>query len=85
MEKIITVQNETGIHARPASKIVKEAAKYKSSIKIKKEEKVFDAKSIISLMAMAVSKGEQVTIIAEGEDEDLAINAMTNLILNELE
>jgi phosphocarrier protein len=85
MEKIITVQNETGIHARPASKIVKEAAKYKSSIKIKKEEKVFDAKSIISLMAMAVSKGEQVTIIAEGVDEDLAINAMTNLILNELE
>ena len=85
MEKIITVQNETGIHARPASKIVKEAAKYKSIIKIKKEEKVFDAKSIISLMAMAVSKGEQVTIIAEGVDEDLAINAMTNLILNELE
>lgn len=85
MEKKIVVCNETGIHARPASKIVKEAAKYKSEISIKKGEKVFNAKSIIGLMAMAVAKGEEITLIVKGEDEEAAMNGLTYLILNDLE
>lgn len=85
MEKNIIISNETGIHARPASKIVKEAAKYKSEIIIKKGDKAYNAKSIINLMSMAAAKGEEITLIVQGEDEELAIEGLTNLILNDLE
>ncbi|WP_242823440.1 HPr family phosphocarrier protein [Thermobrachium celere] len=85
MEKKIVIQNETGIHARPAGIIVKEAAKFKSAITIEKAGKEYNAKSIMSLMTMAAKKGEEIVIKANGEDEAQAIEALTNLILNGLE
>lgn len=85
MEKNIIVSNEAGIHSRPASKIVKEAVKYKSDITIKKSDKSYNAKSVISLMTMAAAKGEEITLIVQGEDEEVAIEGLTNLILNNLE
>lgn len=85
MEKNIVVSNETGIHARPAAKIVKEASKYKSQITIKRGDKKYNAKSIIGLMSMAVVKGEEITLIVQGEDEEAAVEGLTNLILNHLE
>lgn len=85
MERNIIVSNETGIHARPASKIVKEAAKYKSDITIKRGDKDYNAKSVLGLMAMAVAKGEEITLVVQGEDEEAAMEGLTNLILNDLE
>lgn len=85
MERKITIQNETGIHARPAGLIVKEAAKFKSSITIEKDGKEYNAKSIMSLMAMAAAKGEEITIKANGEDEQEALSAIADFILTGLE
>ncbi|WP_125151998.1 HPr family phosphocarrier protein [Clostridium rectalis] len=85
LERKLIIQNETGIHARPAGKIVKEACKYRSTITFKKGEASFNAKSIINLMSMAAAKGDEVVLIANGEDEEVAIKNMSQLILNNLE
>lgn len=85
IEKRVTVENETGIHARPAGLIVREASKFKSGISLIKGTKVFNAKSVMSVMTMAADKGEEIIIRADGPDEELALAAMVNLIKTGLE
>lgn len=84
MEKNAVIQNESGIHARPASAIVKKATEFKSQIEIAYKDKKFNAKSIISLMSMGLSKGSEVTVIATGEDEAAAANAIAELLESNL-
>ena len=67
------VTDAEGIHARPAGLLVKEAAKFQSDIKLKKGEKEADAKRIFGVMGLGVKTGEEVTITADGADEDAAI------------
>ncbi|EYE89138.1 HPr kinase [Fervidicella metallireducens AeB] len=85
IEKKIVIQNETGIHARPAGLIVKEASKFKSNISLIKGEKEYNAKSIMSIMTMAAAKGEEIIVKANGEDEETALSAVVELILTGLE
>lgn len=85
LEKSIIIENETGIHARPAAVIVKEASKYKSAVTIKKGDKSYNAKSIMSLMTMAAQKGEEITVLVDGEDETVALEGIINIIQNGLE
>lgn len=80
----ITLQNETGLHARPASLFVKEAAKYKSDIKLIKENKEYNGKSIMGILSMGVAKGDIITIQAEGEDEETAVKELVDLLVNKL-
>lgn len=85
IESKIIIKNETGIHARPAGLIVKEASKYKSNISIIKNTKVYNAKSVMSVMSMGALKGDEVIIRAEGEDEILAVSTIVELIQNTVE
>ena len=62
----VTILNETGLHARPASVFVNTAAKFKSDLTIQKEEKKVNAKSILSVLGLGVTKGTELTISAEG-------------------
>lgn len=70
------IKDELGIHARPAGSLVKEAGKYQSDIKIKKGDKIADAKRLFSVMSLAAKMGEEITITAEGTDEEAAITAI---------
>lgn len=70
------IQDELGIHARPAGLLVKEAGKFQSTIKIKKGDKEADAKRIFAVMGLAVKKTEELTIYADGADEAEAIATM---------
>lgn len=70
------VNDEEGLHARPAGLLVKQAAGYKSNITIGKGEASTDAKRILGVMGLGVKQGEEVTITAEGEDEDKAITEL---------
>ena len=70
------IQDELGIHARPAGSLVKEAAKYQSDIKIKKGNKSADAKRLFAVMSLAAKKGEKIEVTAEGPDEEAAITAI---------
>ena len=70
------VQDELGLHARPAGLLVKEAAKYKSAITLDSGAKKADAKRIMAVMAMGVKQGVEVTVTVDGEDEDAAFEAI---------
>ena len=81
MQKIeIVLKNETGLHARPASLFVKEATKYTAEIKVIKDEKEYNAKSIIDILSMGAAKGDSLAIKADGEDEKEAVIALKELI-----
>ena len=71
-----TIKDELGIHARPAGLLVKEAAKYKSAVTLDSGVKKADAKRIMAVMSMGVKKGVEVTVTIEGEDEDVAFEAI---------
>lgn len=71
-----TIQDELGIHARPAGMLAKAAAAYKSVVTIDNGAKKADAKRLMAIMSMGVKKGHTVTVTVEGEDEDTAVVAM---------
>ena len=76
----VILTNETGLHARPASMFIKEALKYKSEIKVIKNSKEYNGKSIISILSMNAIKGSLLTITADGVDEMDALGELKNLI-----
>lgn len=80
----IKLGNETGLHARPASIFVKEASKFSSDIKVVKDGKEFNGKSIMGILSMGAGKGDILTIKAEGEDEEKAVKTLVDLISNKL-
>lgn len=77
-----TVVNPNGIHARPASLFIQEAKKFQSTITVENLStgKAKDAKSILGVMSLGMTKGTEIRIVAEGPDEDAAIQAMQQLV-----
>lgn len=85
MEKLTVVVNaEAGIHARPASSLVKKAGEFKATIKLEKEDKVVDAKRLLAVLSLGAKKGDTLVIAAEGEDEVEAAKAIKELIESEI-
>lgn len=78
--KRVNITNKSGLHARPASVLVAEAAKFKSNVKIICGEKSFNAKSIILLLSAGLVCGTEIEIYADGEDEIQAVNTLVKLI-----
>jgi phosphocarrier protein len=72
-----------GMHARPASVFVQTASKFNSEIKVIKDDVEVNGKSIMGLMMLALSPGSEFKIIADGNDEDLAIEALIDLVHND--
>lgn len=70
------VKDEMGIHARPAGLLVKEAKQFASTITLECGGKKAAAKGLMGVMGMAVKQGNEVTVTAEGADEDAAIAAL---------
>lgn len=68
------------MHARPAARFVKSAARFKSRIKVVKGENVADAKSITSILFLDAKKGDEITIWAEGEDSEIAAESLIELV-----
>jgi len=79
-KKTVIIKNKTGLHARPASRFVQTASKFKCNIKLIKDEKSIDAKSIIEVLSMGINQGSKVTISADGEDEKEAVNTLAELV-----
>lgn len=77
-----TVVNPNGIHARPASLFIQEAKKFQSKITVENlgTGKAKDAKSILGVMGLGMTKGTEIRIVAEGPDEEAAILAMQQLV-----
>lgn len=79
VERKVEVTNRLGLHARPAAMVVQRANKFKSEIKLQKEDLEVNAKSILSVMALAAEMGSIVIIKAEGEDETVAVEELAKL------
>ena len=82
-EKIVKIKLKDGVHARPAALLVQKANKYKSSIIIKKDDIEVNAKSIMSIMMLALTNGTQIKIMAKGEDEKDACEDIASFIEND--
>ena len=80
IEKKVIVINKSGLHARPASTLVKEASRFKAKISIKKAEKNYDVKSILGILSAGISCGTEISLICDGEDEAEALKRLTELI-----
>nr|WP_067298660.1 HPr family phosphocarrier protein [Marinobacterium profundum] len=80
IEKHVTIINKLGLHARAAAKLISTTGKFSSQIRIIKDGREVDGKSIMSVMMLAASKGTELLIRAEGEDEQAAIDAVSALI-----
>ena len=78
--KSVTVVNQLGMHARAAAKFVHLAAKYQSHIRVARDAREMDGKSIMGLLLLAAARGTTIRISAEGEDEDEAVTALAQLV-----
>lgn len=79
----MTVKLETGLQARPAAQFVQEANRYTSHLFLEKDGKKVNAKSIMGLMSLAITKGENIKLIADGADEEAAINSLVAFVTKE--
>ncbi|PIE98279.1 MAG: phosphocarrier protein HPr [Treponema sp.] len=85
IEKKIIVQNRAGIHARPATLIAQKANEFSSDIAILRDEKKYNAKSVIGVMTMTASYNTELTLQINGEDEAEAVEAISLLFDNKFE
>lgn len=79
-QRTLTLTNSIGLHARPAAEMVKAAAKFKSNIILEGNGRKADAKSIILVLGLGLRRGDAITIYAEGEDEEAAVQALSELV-----
>lgn len=80
VSKAIVVQNQVGLHARPATFFIQKSNEFKSSIWVEKDERRVNAKSLLGVLSLGITKGTEITIIADGSDEKDAIDALENLV-----
>ena len=78
--KDITVQNQVGLHARPATFFIQKANEFRSSIWVEKEERRANAKSLLGVLSLGITGGTDIRIIADGQDENEAVDALNSLV-----
>ena len=78
--KEVMVQNQVGLHARPATFFIQKANEFKSSIWVEKEERRVNAKSLLGVLSLGIVKGTTITLIADGADEKEAVDALVELV-----
>lgn len=83
VQKSFKVIADTGIHARPATLLVQAAGKFDSEIKLEYKEKQVNLKSIMGVMSLGIGQGAEISISAEGSDEQAALDALTETLKKE--
>jgi phosphocarrier protein len=78
--KETVVNNQVGLHARPATFFIQKANEFKSSIWVEKDERRVNAKSLLGVLSLGIVKGTSINLIGDGPDEEAAINALVELI-----
>ena len=79
----VTINNQVGLHARPATFFIQKANEFKCSIWIEKDERRVNAKSLLGVLSLGIVKGTAINIIADGQDENEAINVLSALIASD--
>jgi len=82
INKDITITNPVGLHARPATFFIQKANEFKSHIWVEKDERRVNAKSLLGILSLGITKDVQICLIADGIDEQAAIDSLVKLIEN---
>ena len=78
--RLVTVSNPLGLHARAAARFVHLATRFESQIRVGRDRKVMDGKSIMGILLLAAARGTTLTISADGSDETAAVDALVQLV-----
>lgn len=78
--KSVEVQNQVGLHARPATFFIQKANEFKSTIWVEKEGRRVNAKSLLGVLSLGITQHTEINIIADGVDEELAVNGLVELV-----
>lgn len=79
----VTINNQVGLHARPATFFIQKANEFKSNIWIEKDDRKVNAKSLLGVLSLGIVKGTTVTLVADGSDEQDALNTLEALIASD--
>ena len=85
IQKKVVIQNQLGLHARPAALFVKQSSQYLSRVTISKDGVEVDGKSILGILMLACEKGSEIILKVEGEDEKECFQVLLDLILGNFE
>jgi phosphocarrier protein len=80
IQKEVIVQNQVGLHARPATFFIQRANEFKCNMWVEKDERKVSAKSLLGVLSLGITRGTAINIVADGSDEVEAINAIEELI-----
>ena len=78
--KDVIVQNQVGLHARPATFFIQKANEFKSTIWVEKEERRVNAKSLLGVLSLGIVGGTNIKILADGADEEDAVDGLVQLV-----
>ena len=80
VSKEVTVLNQVGLHARPATFFIQKANEFKSGIWVVKEERKVNAKSLLGVLSLGITRGTAITLVADGADEEEAVAELSKLV-----
>lgn len=83
LTKEVTINNQVGLHARPATFFIQKANEFKSSIWIEKDDRKVNAKSLLGVLSLGIVKGTSIKLIADGSDEKDALATLEELIASD--
>ena len=78
--KSVTINNQVGLHARPATFFIQKANEYRCSIWVEKDDRKVNAKSLLGVLSLGIVKGTTITIVADGVDEEEAVKTLISVI-----
>lgn len=78
--KDVVVNNQVGLHARPATFFIQRANEFKSSLWIEKDARKVNAKSLLGVLSLGITKGTKISVLADGVDEEDAANSLVELV-----
>lgn len=81
--KRVTITNQVGLHARPATFFIQKANEFKCSIYVEKNDRRVNAKSLLGVLSMGITRGTEIDIIADGTDEQQAVDTLSELVNSE--
>ena len=82
-QKLIQIKLETGLEARPVAMLVQVASQFESTVYLNVDDRKVNAKSIMGMMSLGLATDEQVTVVAEGKDEESAVEAIEKFLSSE--
>ena len=83
--KSVTINNQEGLHARPATFFIQKANEYKCSIWVEKDDRKVNAKSLLGVLSLGIVCGTSINIIADGADEQQAVDTLADLVNSKFE